>query len=405
MSVRGLDRADRAWRSGGVLRRFPSASTLVLIRVAYFIGIAAAGLWAPVHHGIHRQGAYTPLGDLLFGTLNRWDAGWFIRIALHGYETQQTAAFFPVYPLLLRGVAFVVRSHLVAGVLISLAAAAVAAELLFRIARTRLGERASRDAVLLFALYPLSFVLMAVYSDALFLVFATASFYAAQRGRGLSAGVAGGLAVGTRLLGLALLPALVILLWRRGVRGLAPLVLLPGALGVYALYLHQHLGDALAWQHAEQGFWQRHTSSLGPITGMWDVVRSAEQGAANILKHLPSQLGAPTGYAKVFEWSIWNIVHFLLLVIAIWLTWLAWKRLGPAFAAYSATTLIVIVSAPTAVVPLGSIPRFLLADFPLFLVLGDLVASRPRLRETLLVAFGSIGAAAAVAFAHGAWVA
>src|SRR5204862_3506028 len=167
-------------------------------------------------------------------------------------------------------------------------------------------------------LYPLAFVFTAVYSDAVFLLFATASFYAAQRGRGLTAGVAGALAVGTRLLGLALLPALVILLWRRRVRGLAPLVLLPAALGLYALYLHQHLGDALAWQHAEQGFWQRHTSGLGPITGTWDVLRSFEQGAANILKHLPSQLGAPTGYAKVFEWSIWNIVHFLLLVIAIW---------------------------------------------------------------------------------------
>jgi mannosyltransferase PIG-V len=405
VSVRGLDGADRAWAGGGVLRRFPSATTLVLIRVAYFIGLAAAGLWTPVHHGIHHQGAYTPLGDLLFGTLNRWDAGWFMRIALHGYDTKQTAAFFPVYPLLLRGVAFVVRSHLVAGVLISLVAAAITAELLFRIARTRLGERASRDAILLFALYPLSFVLMAVYSDAVFLLFATASFYAAQRGRGLTAGVAGGLAVGTRLLGLALLPALVILLWRRGVRGLAPLVLLPAALGLYALYLHRHFGDWLAWQHAEQGFWQRHTSSLGPITGTWDVLKSFEQGAANILRHLPPELGAPTGYGHAYVWSIWNVVHFLLFAAAIWLTWLAWKRLGAAFAAYSATTLLVIVGAPTAVIPLGSIPRFLLADFPIFLVLGDLVATRPRLRETLLVAFGSIGAAAAVAFAHGAWVA
>ena len=386
-------------------RRWPQAATLVWIRLAYFVGLAGAGLWAPVHHGIHGQGAYTPLGDLLFGTLNRWDAGWFVRIALHGYEVKQTAAFFPVYPILLRGLAFVVRSHLVAGVLISIVAAGATAELLFRIARTRLGERGARDAVLLFALYPISFVFTAVYSDALFLLFATASFYAAQRGRGLAAGVAGGLAVGTRLLGLALLPALVILLWRRGVRGLASLVLLPGALGLYVLYLHEHFGDALAFQHAEQGFWQRHTSTIGPVTGSWDVLKSAEQGLANIVRHLPPLLGAPNGYEKVFEWSIWNLVHFLLLVVGIWLTWLAWRRLGPAFGVYSAATLLVIVSAPTAVVPLGSIPRFLLADFPLFLVLGDLVSVRPRLREILFVVFGSLGAAAAVAFAHGAWVA
>src|SRR5439155_12231308 len=142
-----------------------------------------------------------------------------------------------------RGLAFVVRSHLVCGLLISNNAAAVTAELLLRIARSRLGERAARDAVLLFALYPIAFVFTAVYSVALFLMFVTASFYAAQRGNSVAAGLLGGLAVGTRLLGFALLPALVILLWRRGWPRLAPLLLLPAALGAYALYLHEHFGD------------------------------------------------------------------------------------------------------------------------------------------------------------------
>lgn len=389
-----------------VLRRAPAAATLVSIRVAYLVGVAAAALWAPVHHGIHTQRAYTPLGDLLFGPLDRWDAGWFLRIAAHGYDVRQTAAFFPVYPVAVRALGFVLRSDLVAGVLISLAAAAAAAELLLRVARTRLGERAARDAVLLLALYPIAFVFTAVYSDALFLLFVLASFYAAQRGHGLAAGVAGGLAVGTRLLGLALLPALVILLWRRGARGLVPpLLLLPAGLGLYSLYLDRHFGDALAFHHAEQGFWQRHTATLGPLGGLWEVGKSAEQGLANIVRHLPAQLGAPRGYEAAFQWSIWNLVHAGILVAAVWLTWLAWKRLGPAFGAYSAATLLIVVSAPTAVVPLGSIPRFVLADFPLFLVLADLAASRPRLRETLLVSFGAIGAAAAVAFAHGVWVA
>ena len=375
-----------------VARRFPAATTLVSIRVAYLVGLAVAGLWTPVHHGIHRNGAYTPQGDLLFGALNRWDAGWFLRIAQHGYDVKQSSAFFPVYPLLVRGLAFVVRSHLVAGVLISLAAAAVTAELLLRIARSRLGERAARDAVLLFALYPIAFVFTAVYSDALFLMFVTASFYAAQRGNSVAAGF-------------ALLPALVILLWRRGWPRLAPLLLLPAALGAYALYLHEHFGDWRAFEHAEQGFWMRKTPALGPLQGLWDALHAGEQGLANIVRHLPPLLGAPNGYDPPYRYGTWNVVQLLLLVVAIWLTWFAWRRLGAALGAYSAATLLIVVSSPTAVIPLGSLPCFLLANFPLFIALAAIVESLPRLGEVLLVSFGALGAAAAVGFAHGAWIA
>ena len=70
----------------------------------------------------------------------------------------------------------------------------------------------------------------------------------------------GGLATGTRLLGLALLPALVVLLWRgrdaRSLARLAPLALLPAAVGLYALYLNSTLGDPWAFTSA-QADWDR----------------------------------------------------------------------------------------------------------------------------------------------------
>ena len=59
-----------------------------------------------------------------------------------------------------------------------------------------------------------AFVFTALYSDGLFLALAAGAFLAALRGRAVTAGVLGGLATGTRLLGLALLPPLAILLWR-----------------------------------------------------------------------------------------------------------------------------------------------------------------------------------------------
>jgi hypothetical protein len=272
--------------------------------------------------------------------------------------------------------------------------AAGAAEVLLRIARTRLDTDSSRNVVLLVALYPIAYVFTSVYSDGLFLFLAAGSFYAALRGRSLTAGVLGGLAVASRLLGLALVPALLILLWRRGWRGLAPVLLLPAALGVYAFYLHEHFGDAFAFAHAEGAFWLRHTPTLGPLTGIWDAVHSGEQGLAQLVRHLPS----PGHYGKPEQYAIWNLVQLVLLVVAVWLTWVAWRRLGAAFGAYSAATLLIVLSSPAAVVPLVSLPRFLLADFPLFLALAPY-------RRVLVPAFAAVGAAAAVAFSRGIWIA
>lgn len=351
---------------------------LVAIRLAYVVGAALALLWAP--------GA-PAFGHLFLGVFARWDAGWFLRIAEHGYDTKQSAAFFPLYPLTVRALAFILRSHLAAGFVISLVSAAGAAAILYRLSR-------SRDAVLLLALYPIAYVFTSVYSDGLFLLLALGAFDAAVRGRSLAAGVLGGLAVATRLLGLALLPPLVLLLWRRGLPRLAPLLLLPAALGAYMLYLHEHFGDAFAFAHAESGYWLRHTPALGPVTGLWDAIRSGEQGLAQLVLHLPSD----GRYGKPEQFAIWNLTNLALLAAATVLTWVAWRRLGAAYGLYSLATLVIVLSSPAAVVPLTSLPRFLLADFPLFIVLAPY-------RRALVPVFAALGAVAAVAFSRGVWVA
>ena len=374
------------------------------IRAAYLVGAAIALLWAPFHSTIPTLSAYGPRSDWLFTPFAQWDAGWFARIARHGYDVKQSAAFFPLYPLLVRGLAEVVRSTLVAGVLLSLVAGGIGAALVGRIAQRVGGERFAADSVLLLALYPIAFVLTAVYSDALFLALAAASFLAAMDRRGLKAGIYGGLAVATRLMGIALLPALVWLLWpriRRGAVRLAPLLLLPAALAGYALYLHEHFGDAFAFAHAESAFWLRHTPSSGPFGGLWDALRSGKEGLAQLLLHLPP----PGRYGKPEQFAVWNVIQLLLLAVACWLTWVAWRRLGPPFALYSAATIVLFLSSPAAVVPLVSEPRFLLADFPLFLAVASLARDRPRLRAGLALSFAAVGAAAAVGFSRGVWIA
>jgi hypothetical protein len=384
--------------------------TMTAIRAGFWAAAIVALLWTPLHHNIAHFPADGPHVSLIFNTFAQWDSGWFIRIANHGYDVKQSSAFFPLYPLVVRGVAEVVRSTVVAGVLVSVASAGIAAIAIFRIGRRLLGESVASDSVLFLALFPLAFVFTAVYSDGLFLALAGWAFLAALQRQAISASVLGALAVATRPTGLALLPALLVLLWpkERTVRArLQPLglVLLPAALGAYALYLHYHFHDAGAFYHSQNVFWLRETPRLGPLQGAWEALHTAEQGAAELVRHLPGDAGHPNGFETAQQRSAWNVLQFLLLVAAAGLTWVAWKRLGVAFGLYSIAVIAIILTTPAAVVPLVSLPRLLIADFPLFIALAAVVATRPRLRLGIIIGFAAIGGIAAVAFSRGAWIA
>src|SRR2546425_7210902 len=113
-----------------VARRF------LAIRVAFWVGAAVTLIWSPIHNvlDVPPFRAWFGLGDLFFDTFAQWDSGWFLRIAQHGYDVKQTAAFFPFYPLVVHAVAEVVRSYVVAGVLVSLASGATAVVILHRLA-------------------------------------------------------------------------------------------------------------------------------------------------------------------------------------------------------------------------------------------------------------------------------
>ena len=165
--------------------------------------------------------------------------------------------------------------------------------------------------MLYFALYPVGFVFTSLYSEGLFIALAAGSFLAATRGRPLLAGVLGGLATGTRLMGLALLPALVLLLWRgrdpRSLARLAPLLLLPAAVGLYALYLDWAIGDPWAFTSA-QADWNRDASLLGPLDGLKDAAQSAGRGAAPPVRHARRRAGHEQRV------GLWNLSHLALLV-------------------------------------------------------------------------------------------
>jgi hypothetical protein len=364
--------------------------TLVGIRLALWAGTALTLLWAPLPaHLVPRERAWDPLSDVFFTTFDRWDADWFLKIARDGYDPT-SAAFFPLYPL----VVWALGSSVVTATLVSLVAGGLAAWALAEIA-----PGLARDSTLLLALFPTAFVLTSVYSDGLFLALSAWSFLFALRGQSWRAGIAGALACATRLVGLALLPALVLLLWRTP-RKLVPLVLLPAAVALYALYLERRLGDAFAFSHA-QVTWDREAATLGPLTGLWWAIEAGGHGARDVLFQLPRG----GGFTQPQQIHFWNAVHLVLLVPAAWLTWVAWRRVSRAAGLYSLTTLVFVLAVPSRGFPLVSLPRFLLGDFPVILALATVLQDRPRARQWTLIGFAAASAVAGVAFSRGTWIA
>jgi hypothetical protein len=372
-------------------------------------------------------------GNLLTAPASAWDAPAYLLIAQHGYAAgPYFSAYFPLYPALVRAGAWSPQATLVTAILVSLAALVVALYLLHRLVAIDLGARTADLAVALMAFFPMAFFFSAVYTESLFLALSIGAFYAARRQWWARAGLAGALAATTRVTGLVVLVPLVIL-YLYGPRGnrcgpvpksgrarlrdplipryplrpdAAYLLLVPaGALAFFA-YQGVH-GDALAPLHVAQTVWHRSFEPLAGIgRGFTDAVRSLHQLTVGPTRHvLPTPTLQTAGQlADPLKLAAADLVDFGFLVFAIAAVVGAARRLPPAYGAYGAASLAMIVSSVTRYEPLVSLPRYVAVLFPCQIWLAVWVGRGGRGRTTLAVSAGLL-AFFASQFAAYRWVA
>jgi hypothetical protein len=339
----------------------------------------------------------------------RWDSVWFLRIAEHGYDSAAgaAAAFYPLYPGAVSLVGWALFGHYVlAGILVSLAAAFAAFLLLHRVAEERLGADGARRAVLYLAVFPFTFFLQAVYSESLYLLLTLAAFVLAEHRRFLAAGTVTGLALLTRPTAAALLPALALLAWRERerIRTLASLAVAPLLFAAYPVYLWRAEGDPWAFLHAQR-LWSRHLSPAGPLGGIWDGLRAGWAGIQQFASGSHTHAyWKPVQDADPIRVATLNLEMLAFLVLFVVLTVIAWRRFGAPYGLFAALSLAIPLSVPSERWPLLSLPRFGLTIFPLFLALAS-IGGRPR-AHTAIVAVSSLLLGVSVAqWALWQWVA
>ena len=296
----------------------------------------------------------------LFTAYERQDALWYLRIASQGYRPDDnSAAFFPLYPVLVHGVGWLLGDRwLLSAYVVSGLALLAGLMVLYRLTATELSETAARRTVLYVCLFPTGFFLFAPYTEALFLALSVGCLYAARRRRWALAGLLAAAAALTRsqgvLLAVPLAVEAVLQLRTTGDPLRLRLVRASGALAASGAAL-AGLGAFLLFWDLRYGDWRRpfdvQKSGWGKVASspLHTLVRGYEEG---------------TKYFGVYAGG-YHTVDLILVALALaggaWLT----VRVRSSFAVYYWVSL----TFPTFLLfdgrPLMSMPRFLSVLFPL----------------------------------------
>jgi len=351
------------------------------LQLGQFAAIDPQHLTEPFRSGL--------LNELVAPTA-RWDAVWYLRIAEHGYSAPMAAAFYPLYPLLIRAGTTLFGAPLLVGASISVVSAAVALVLVHRLSRLDLDESQSRLTVLLIAFFPSALFLSAVYSESLFLALSVGSIYAARRERWAGAGLLGALAAATRPEGVLLVVPLALLWPRDRLRPAAAWVaFVPAGLIAYMLFMAVSGHGLLAPFHAE-AVWGRRFA--GPLAG---IVAAVQGIRGNLLTIQQGILMQPH-----------DLIDVGFLLFAIVGLDSCRRRLPFAYFAYGVVSLAGAVSYPsTGGEPLLSLSRFVLVIFPVFMGWGARLGDRRRLSWAVLGVSAALLAVFSGLWATWAWVA
>nr|MDP9133764.1 hypothetical protein [Actinomycetota bacterium] len=405
--VRASEAVRMAWRAF-------AWSRLAILAVAVFAALSA-GTAAERNADKFDVAALTsPLGgfgDLLGSPLARWDAVWYLSIAGEGYAGADSPrhAFFPLYPLLARGIAELggggAAAILIAAYAVSLAAFFAALVLLYRLTALELGRRAAWPTLLLLCVFPASLYFGAPYSESLFLLCSVGAFYAARTGSWAWAGVAAAGASATRSAGVLLLLPLAFLYLQQSGRRIRPdvlwLALAPAGLVVYAVYLGLAYGDPLSFSHVQE-FWNR--TFAGPLVGAWDGATAAFDGVRQLVSGSRDVAYFEQSAGDPFRVAAQNIALFGFLCFALAGAVGVLARLPFAYGLYVVTALMLPLSYPVAAQPLMSLPRFVAVLFPIFMWLG-LVCEERRLTDRVAIVSAVVLGVFVTQFATWQWVA
>ena len=327
-----------------------------------------------------------------------FDGEHYLAIAYRGYQPL-TYFYFPLFPLITKFAGLTLgRSYTslaISGLLVSNISLILALVGFWKLVLMDYKKGIAKVAIILLLLFPTSFYFGSFYTESTFLMLAVWSFYFARKKSWFLAGILGAFSTATRIVGLALVPALLLEAWlqkRKEERfNLLPaafgILLVPLGLFLYMYFLKLTTGDALEFLHSVTIFGQQRSSSLILLPQVF---------YRYIFKILPN-----LNY-DYFPVVFTTFLEFLVASVFSVLSVLSFFRLRLSYAVYLALGYLI----PTFSGSFSSLPRYTLVLFPAFMLLSIYLSKAPRALQVISYSLLFICLAIATAlFVRGYWVA
>ncbi|MFF5522895.1 hypothetical protein [Streptomyces coeruleorubidus] len=317
-------------------------------------------------------------GEHAWDVLASWDGWWYQQIAQHGYDPAlepvpgatglitlegNSAAFFPLYPTLMRLVSECTGLGLYgAGMTVSVIASFVAALGIYAVTKQLGGHRAGLVAAGLWAVWPGSGTEWSGYSESLYTALAAWACHAVMSRRWLTAGLltcAAGLCRPTAVALVAALAVAALLSLRRRADGvrladrirrpLAAVVIAPLGLFCYLAWVNYRMGDINGYSKLQDGAWAHKFD--------WGV------HSFNVLTSIP--VGH---FDYLFAMPFLDVIGVCVVLMVPVLTVLLLRLRPPAVLVVY--TLLSYLMVMTTQQYFGNVSRYLLPLFPLFIPLA-----------------------------------
>ena len=312
-------------------------------------------------------------------SLANFDGIHYLLIAERGYGLHQEA-FFPLFPFLISLLAHVLgENYLIASILVVYLSLTISLFLFWRLVSVDFQKKISRWSIAFLLLFPTAFFLGSIYTESFFLLLVFGSFYAARRGNWWLAGLLGGLASATRMVGIFLLPALLLEFYLQRYQGkklevrwidikkVAGVFLVPTGLASFIVYLQNTVGDPLAFVHAQTAFGANRSGN--------EIILLPQV----IYRYIKILITVP-----LTNYDYWiALLEIMSFLAAFFILILNIQRIRLSYFVFS----ILSILTPTFTGTLSSMPRYILAAFPIFMVLSLIRSNRTKI---LLLGISSI---------------
>lgn len=359
----GGAKADRAPRWRRV------ALTLVLVKLAYWGCVAGLVWWGEefdtdTAEGIRSRWFPAEAPPPVHGRWERhfatWDAEHYLYLATRGYRPEvRSVAFYPLWPLVIRGVTAVTGlGPVLAGLLLANLFSLAGWTLFHRVAAGRLGERVADVALALLVSFPGALFFQFIYSEALFFLLLMGLWWGLEQRRDGWALVAG-----------LLLPM---------ARGVGVFAVLPVAWHVVATARHGRRADAPAEVRSALSDVRRWVLPVAPLVGWglylalmwvwtgnaWAGIEAQRYWGVHSISHLWDVPKFVNAIFQVTAWhgftgSVLDRLGFLLVLYAVPMLWGPGKDL--------LVWLLVLGVVPAMSGTFVSFVRFESCAFPVFL--------------------------------------